>query len=106
LNQYIARCGAVVVGMDLSRSVERAFLNNKEENAFFLQGDVQYPPLQFEEFDIVHSSGVLICTNDSEHFSKIEPCVKKNGKLSVALSSRKNLHNSFNFEKLYIKTSN
>ena len=78
LNQYIARCGAIVVGMDLSRSVERAFLNNKEENAFFLQGDVQYPPLQFEKFDIVHSSGVLICTNNSElTFSKIEPCVKK-----------------------------
>ena len=42
LNEYIARCGAVVIGMDLSRSVERAFLNNKEENAFFLQGDVQF----------------------------------------------------------------
>ena len=66
LNQYIARCGAIVVGMDLSKSVERAIVNNKEENAFFLQGDVQFPPLQFEKFDIVHSSGVLICTNNSE----------------------------------------
>ena len=100
LNQYIARCGALIVGMDLSRSVERAFVNNKEENAFFLQGDVQFPPLQFEKFDIVHSSGVLICTNNSElTFSRIEPCVKKNGKLSVWLyHPRKNLvHNSFNF---------
>ena len=104
LNQYIARCGAVIVGMDLSRSVERAFLNNKEENAFFLQGDVQFPPLQFEKFDIVHSSGVLICTNNSElTFSRIEPCVKKNGKLSVWLyHPRKNLvHNSFNFLRNY-----
>ena len=104
LNQYIARCGAVIVGMDLSRSVERAFLNNSEENAFFLQGDVQFPPLQFEKFDIVHSSGVLICTNNSElTFSKIEPCVKKNGKLSVWLyHPRKNLiHNSFNFLRNY-----
>ena len=104
LNQYIARCGAVVAGMDLSRSVERAFLNNKEENAFFLQGDVQNPPLQFEKFDIVHSSGVLICTNNSElTFSRIEPCVKKNGKLSVWLyHPRKNLvHNSFNFLRNY-----
>jgi SAM-dependent methyltransferase/uncharacterized protein YbaR (Trm112 family) len=99
LNQYIARCGAIVVGIDLSKSVERANANNKEENAFFLQADVQYPPLQFEKFDIVHSSGVLICTNDSElTFSKIEPCVKQNGKLSVWLyHPRKNLiHNSFN----------
>ena len=100
LNQYIARCGAVVVGMDLSKSVERAYENNREENAFFLQADVQYPPLQIEKFDIVHSSGVLICTNNSElTFSKIEPCVKRNGKLSVWLyHPRKDLiHNSFNF---------
>jgi len=104
LNQYIARCGAVVVGMDLSKSVERAFLNNKEENAFFLQGDVQFPPLQFEKFDIVHSSGVLICTNNSElTFSRIAPCVKKNGKLSVWLyHPRKDIvHNSFNFLRNY-----
>ena len=104
LNQYIARCGALVVGMDLSRSVERALLNNKEENAFFLQGDVQFPPLQFEKFDIVHSSGVLICTNNSElTFSKIEPCVKENGKMSVWLyHPRKDLvHNSFNFLRNY-----
>jgi len=104
LNQYIARCGAVVVGMDLSRSIERAFLNNKEENAFFLQGDVQFPPLQFEKFDIVHSSGVLICTNNSElTFSRLGPCVQRNGKLSVWLyHPRKNfVHNSFNFLRNY-----
>jgi 2-polyprenyl-3-methyl-5-hydroxy-6-metoxy-1,4-benzoquinol methylase len=104
LNQYIARCGAIVVGMDLSRSVERAFLNNKEEDAFFLQGDVQYPPLQFEKFDIVHSSGVLICTNNSElTFSRIEPCVRKNGKMSVWLyHPRKDpVHNTFNFLRNY-----
>ena len=100
LNQYIARCGATVVGMDLSKSVERANANNKEENAFFIQGDVQYPPLRIENFDIVHSSGVLICTNDSElTFSRIEPFVKRSGKLSVWLyHPRKNLiHNTFNF---------
>jgi len=104
LNQYIARCDALVIGMDLSKSVERAELNNKEENAFFLQGDVQFPPLQFEKFDIVHSSGVLICTNNSElTFSKIEPCVKRTGKMSVWLyHPRKNLiHNTFNFLRNY-----
>ena len=100
LNQYIAQCGATVVGMDLSKSVERANANNKEENAFFLQGDVQYPPLRLESFDIVHSSGVLICTNNSElTFSRIEPFVKRRGKLSVWLyHPRKNfVHNTFNF---------
>lgn len=100
LIQYIARCGATVVGMDLSKSVERANANNKEENAFFIQGDVQHPPLRVENFDIVHSSGVLICTNDSElTFSRIEPFVKKQGKLSVWLyHPRKDfVHNTFNF---------
>lgn len=100
LNQYIARSGGIVVGLDLSKSVERANANNEEENAFFIQGDVQYPPLKFETFDIVHSSGVLICTNNSElTFSKIETGVKKDGKLSVWLyHPRKNLiHNTFNF---------
>lgn len=104
LNQFIARCGAVVTGMDLSKSVERANENNKEENAFFIQGDVQYPPLKMEKFDIVHSSGVLICTNDSElTFSRIEPFVKKEGKLSVWLyHPRKNIiHNLFNFTRNY-----
>ena len=104
LNQYIARTGATVIGMDLSKSVERANANNKEENAFFLQADVQYPPLLFDRFDIVHSSGVLICTNNSElTFSKIEPCVKRGGKLSVWLyHPRKNfIHNSFNFLRNY-----
>ena len=104
LNQYIARCGSVVIGMDLSKSVERANANNKEGNAFFLQADVQFPPLKFEKFDIVHSSGVLICTNNTERsFACIEPCVKKDGVLSVWLyHPRKNLiHNLFNFTRRF-----
>lgn len=104
LNQYIAQTGATIIGMDLSKSVERANANNREDNAFFLQADVQYPPLLFDKFDIVHSSGVLICTNNSElTFSKIEPCVKKGGKLSVWLyHPRRNfIHNSFNFLRNY-----
>ena len=100
LNQFIARNGAVIVGMDLSRSIERAYQQNTQPNALFIQGDVQFPPVAFERFDIVHSSGVLICTNNTElSFSCIEPCVKPGGKLSVWLyHPRKDLiHNLFNF---------
>jgi 2-polyprenyl-3-methyl-5-hydroxy-6-metoxy-1,4-benzoquinol methylase len=57
LNQYIARCGAVVVGMDLSKSVERANANNKEENAFFLQADVQYPPYNLKSLILFTAVG-------------------------------------------------
>ncbi len=104
LNQSIAACGATILGMDFSGSIERAFEQNQELNALFIQGDVQFPPVAFEAFDIVHSSGVLICTNNSElTFSCLEPCVKKGGKMSVWLyHPRKNfIHNLFNFLRNY-----
>lgn len=86
LNQSVADCGAIILGMDFSQSIERAFEKNEKGNALFVQGDVQYPPVDFGIFDIVHCSGVLIHTNNSEHtFSCLEPCVKKGGKFSAWL---------------------
>jgi SAM-dependent methyltransferase/uncharacterized protein YbaR (Trm112 family) len=99
LNVLIAQNGAIILGMDFSLSIEKAFEHNTEKNALFIQGDVQFPPVAFNCFDIVHSSGVLIATNDTElSFSRIDPCVKKGGKLSVWLyHPRKNfIHNFFN----------
>ncbi len=86
LNQYLAEMGAVVLGMDLSRSIERAFAENQQTAALFIQGDVQFPPVAFRHFDIVHCSGVLIHTNNTElSFACLEPCVKPGGKLSTWL---------------------
>jgi SAM-dependent methyltransferase/uncharacterized protein YbaR (Trm112 family) len=99
LNQLMAEAGITVVGMDLSESIVRAFQINQQSNAMFIQGDIQYPPLAAGSFDIVHCSGVLICTNNTEYsFSCIDPCVKAGGKLSVWLyHPRKDLsHNAFN----------
>jgi SAM-dependent methyltransferase/uncharacterized protein YbaR (Trm112 family) len=99
LNQYLAQAGAIILGMDLSLSIEKAYQQNTAANALFFQGDVQFPPVAFEYFDIVHCSGVLIHTNNTElSFSCIEPCVKRNGKLSVWLyHPRENfVHNLFN----------
>lgn len=99
LNQAVAKSGATIVGMDFSLSIEKAFESNDQEKAFFIQGDVQFPPVHFETFDIVHSSGVLHHTNNTElSFSCLEPCVKPGGKLSVWLyHPRKNfIHNIFN----------
>jgi 2-polyprenyl-3-methyl-5-hydroxy-6-metoxy-1,4-benzoquinol methylase/uncharacterized protein YbaR (Trm112 family) len=104
LNQSIAACGARVIGMDFSQSVVRAFQKNSNPNALFIQGDVQFPPFAFEYFDIVHSSGVIICTNNSElSFSCLEACVKKGGKISVWLyhPSKDGIHNLFNFLRNY-----
>ncbi|MGZ5190544.1 MAG: methyltransferase domain-containing protein [Flavisolibacter sp.] len=100
LNQLIARKGGKILGMDFSRSIEKAFRENTESGAWFIQGDVQFPPVIFESFDIVHSSGVLIHTSNTElSFSCLEPCVKSLGKLSVWLyHPRKDIiHNLFNF---------
>jgi len=100
LNELIAEKNTTILGMDFSTSIERAYQRNTRSGALFIQGDVQFPPVAFEKFDIVHCSGVLIATNNTElSFSCIEPCVKKGGKLSVWLyHPRKDfIHNSFNF---------
>lgn len=99
LNQLIAQQGATVLGMDFSLSIEQAYLRNTEAKALFIQGDVQFPPVAFEQFDIVHCSGVLIHTNNPElSFSCLDPHVKPGGKLSVWLyHPRKDfIHNLFN----------
>ncbi len=104
LNQSIAACGAEIVGMDFSQSIERAFKQNNKSNAIFIQADVQFPPLAFDYFDIVHSSGVLICTTNSElTFSCLEPCVKQGGKISVWLYHYRDnaIHNLFNIVRNY-----
>jgi len=99
LNQFIAAAGATVIGMDFSNSIERAYRENRQRTAIFIQGDVQFPPLDFNRFDIVHCSGVLIHTNNAElSFCCIESCVRPGGKLSTWLySPRKDrIHNFFN----------
>jgi SAM-dependent methyltransferase len=104
LNRLIAEQGGVILGMDFSQSIERAFELNTNPNALFIQGDVQFPPIQFNAFDIVHCSGVLICTNNTElSFSCLTPLVKIGGKLSVWLyQPRKNtIHQLFNFLREY-----
>jgi 2-polyprenyl-3-methyl-5-hydroxy-6-metoxy-1,4-benzoquinol methylase/uncharacterized protein YbaR (Trm112 family) len=100
LNNLIANEGAIVLGFDFSLSVEKAYQKNTNPNAWFVQADVQFPPVAFESFDIVHCSGVLIHTNNTEHsFSCLIPFVKSLGKLSVWLyHPRKNwIHSTFNF---------
>jgi len=99
LNALLASKGIENLGMDFSNSVEKAYTQNQYSKAYFIQGDVQFPPVVFNHFDIVHSSGVLIATNNTElSFSCIEPVVKTGGKLSVWLyHSRKDfIHNLFN----------
>ena len=99
LNSLIASFGIKIIGMDFSNSIEEAYKRNICSTAYFIQGDVQFPPLVFKYFDIVHSSGVLIHTNNTElSFSCIVPTVKAGGKLSVWLYHHRKdfIHNLFN----------
>ena len=104
LNSLLAHTGATIIGMDLSNSVERAYQKNDHPAAFFLQGDILYPPFEHSSFDIVHSSGVLICTKDPEFsFSALDKFVRPQGKMSVWLyHPRKDLvHNLFNLTRRF-----
>ncbi len=99
LNILLAESGAPNVAMDFSLSIVRAFNRNKNPNVWFIQGDIEYPPVAEGQFDIVQCSGVLVHTRNPEKaFGCIAPCVKKNGKLSVWLyAPRKDfIHNLFN----------
>lgn len=99
LNTLLAEKGVVNIAMDFSNSIEKAYEKNQCSGVHYIQGDVQFPPVAFNHFDIVHSSGVLIATNNTElSFSCIEPAVKKGGKLSVWLYHPRTdfIHNLFN----------
>ncbi|MEY2916317.1 MAG: hypothetical protein RIS73_31, partial [Bacteroidota bacterium] len=86
LNSLLAKNGITNIAMDFSNSIENAYMVNEYSKVHFIQGDLQFPPLLFNYFDIVHCSGVLIHTNNTElSFSCIEPLVKEKGKLSVWL---------------------
>ena len=86
LDKLIAAQGATILGMDISNSIEKAFHKNTDPGALFIQGDIQFPPVNSGYFDIVHCSGVLIHTNSTKQsFFCVESCVRENGKLSVWL---------------------
>jgi len=99
LNLILADKGVQNVAMDFSLSICRAHDRITSSRVLFIQGDVQFPPVPFETFDIVHSSGVLIATRNTElSLSCIETAVKPGGKLSTwSYQPRKDLiHNVFN----------
>ncbi|HVU96451.1 MAG TPA: methyltransferase domain-containing protein [Puia sp.] len=100
LDTAIARAGARVIAMDLSGSIDRAYSVNDHRDVWFIQGDVQFPPVAEETCDILQCSGVLHHTPDTElSFCRLEPCVREGGIYSVWLyHPRKDwLHQWFNF---------
>lgn len=99
LDLLLADKCSMLIGMDFADCFEIAYTNNVAGNIHFIQGDVQFPPLPFNHFDIVHCSGVLIHTNNAElSFSCLEPTVKKQGKYSIWLyhPNKDFIHNAIN----------
>lgn len=104
LNMLLAGKGITNVAMDFSNSIENAHKINTSSNVYFVQGDVQFPPFAYNCFDLVHCSGVLIATNNTElSFSCLETTVKVGGKYSVWLYHQRDnfIHNTFNFLRQY-----
>lgn len=99
LNCLLGNKGILNIAMDFSDSIVTANRFNVSEYVHFIQGDVQFPPVAFNYFDIVHCSGVLIHTNNTElSLSCLTPTIKTGGKMSVFLyHPRKDfIHNLFN----------
>ncbi len=86
LTSALSDYGMETFGIDVSPSIESAYLNNTNINTQFVQGDLQNPPFKILSMDIVYSTGVLHHTNNTElSFSCISPIVKPNGRLYIWL---------------------
>jgi 2-polyprenyl-3-methyl-5-hydroxy-6-metoxy-1,4-benzoquinol methylase/uncharacterized protein YbaR (Trm112 family) len=86
LTSALAEFGMETFGMDVSASVERAYENNKNINAHYVQADLQNPPFRLNSMDIVYSTGVLHHTDNTElSFSCITPLVKQGGRVYIWL---------------------
>jgi 2-polyprenyl-3-methyl-5-hydroxy-6-metoxy-1,4-benzoquinol methylase len=63
-SEIVAHLGGKVIGVDLSKSIYTARVNNRTENAFFIKSDLNDLPFKEESFDNIISIGVLHHTPD------------------------------------------
>ena len=49
----LAEKGVTNIAMDFTNSIERAYTKNEYSRVHFIEGDIQFPPLVFDYFDIV-----------------------------------------------------
>jgi SAM-dependent methyltransferase len=83
--EVLARWGAEVVGVDLTRAVDAAAENLRAlPTAHLVQADIFALPFRDETFDIAYSIGVLHHTPDTAAaFRHVAATVKKGGQLAV-----------------------
>ena len=86
MTSQIAGVSERAIGVELSKAVEDAYRRNQQENAWYIQGDLQFLPFEDSTFDVLYSSGVIHHTNNTElSFSIIEKALKPGGKLCLWL---------------------
>ena len=83
--RLVSRGGAeILVGLDLSRGVERARALELDQNHHFVQGDLRHPPFRPGVFDALSSNGVLHHTPEpAASFAAVAPLLRPNGLASV-----------------------
>jgi len=83
--EVMARWGAEVVGVDLTRAVDAAAQNLRAwPDAHLIQADILALPFRDDTFDVTYSIGVLHHTPDTAAaFRRVAATVKKGGHLAV-----------------------
>ena len=82
-----ARCGAEVIGIDLSRAVDVAAANTRNDPSIqIVQADVFNLPFRESTFDVIYSIGVLHHTpNAHDAFRSLVPKLRPQGTISIHL---------------------
>jgi SAM-dependent methyltransferase len=83
--EVMARWGAEVVAIDLTRAIDAAAMNLRgRASAHLVQADIFALPFRDETFDVAYSIGVLHHTPDTARaFRRVAAVVKKGGQLAV-----------------------
>jgi uncharacterized protein YbaR (Trm112 family) len=83
--EVMARWGAEVIGVDLTRAVDAAAENLRAlPSVYLVQADIFALPFHDETFDVAYSIGVLHHTPDTAGaFRRVAATVKKGGQLAV-----------------------
>ena len=90
--EVVSQYGAIVIGIDLSYSIDFAYQNlGNFENVHLIQADIFSLPFKDETFDFIYSYGVLHHTPEGEKaFKQLPRLLKKGGKLSIFVYSSYN----------------
>jgi SAM-dependent methyltransferase len=99
MTSKISEISKLAIGIELSKSIENAYILNKNINAMYIQGDLQFIAFKNASFDILYSSGVIHHTNNTElSLSLVENILKENGTICLWLyhPQKSTIHNLIN----------